>query len=131
MTKYSPNPTAVKLRQLAPKCSVCGAELSNHRFAEIATTVASKDNLRRVRRLVEHVKEHRWSELTQYKDFRGDQNNVVVYAIRGPHSDGMVILIRDPFELFEPHEIYLQEQIRQEEIAAIAAIVGTDSWRDF
>lgn len=54
--------------------------------------------------------------------FRGDQNAILVHSITGPHVGGMVILIRDPFELYEPAELYLQEQLSPNEVAAVTAL---------
>jgi hypothetical protein len=121
----------MKLRSLVDKCSFCEEDLSRHQFAVIATTVATKDNMLRVQEVLEHVRQHRWGELAGYKDFRGDQNAVVVYAITGQHNGGMVILTRDPYELYESAEIYLQEHLSQEEVSAVSRLVGTEAWRDF
>jgi hypothetical protein len=41
-----------------------------------------------------------------------------------PHAGGMVILIRDPFELYEPAELYLQEQLSPHEVAAVTALAS-------
>jgi hypothetical protein len=131
MATDSANPTAMMLRRLVDKCSVCKEDLSKHQFAVIATTVATKNNILRVQEVLEHVRQHRWGELAGYKDFRGDQNAVVVYAITGQHNGGMVILTRDPHELYETAEIYLQEHLSQEEVSAVAGLVGTEVWRDF
>ena len=107
------------------------ADLSRHRFAQIASTVATEDNKRSVQELIGHVRQHEWDALKIYKDFRGDQNAVLVYSIIGPHSRGMVILIRDPFELFEPAELYLQEQLSPDEVAAVTALAPAEDWQEF
>lgn len=72
MTTHGSNPTATKLRGLVPRCSVCSADLSRHRFAQIATTEATEDNKSGVQELLEHVRQHQWGALTSYKDFRPD-----------------------------------------------------------
>jgi hypothetical protein len=131
MTTHGSNPTAAKLRGLVSRCSVCSADLSRHRFAQIASTVATEDNKRSVQELLGHVRQHEWDALTIYKDFRGDQNAVLVYSITGPHSGGMVILIRDPFELYEPAELYLQEQLSSDEVAAVTALAPAEDWQEF
>jgi hypothetical protein len=131
MTTHGSNPTATKLRGLVPRCSVCSADLSKHRFAQIASTVATKDNKRSVQELLSHVRQHRWGALTRYKDFQPTQNAVIVYSITGPHSGGMVILIRDPFELYEPVELYLQEQLSPDEVTAVTALATAVDWQEF
>ena len=119
------------LRGLVSRCSVCSADLSRHRFAQIASTVATGDNKRSVQELLGHVRQHEWDALTMYKDFRGDQNAVLVYSITGPHDGGMVMLIRDPFEPDEPAELYLQEQLGAEEVAAVTTLAPAEDWQEF
>jgi hypothetical protein len=131
MPTYGSNPTAAILRRLVSRCSVCGADLSRHRFAQMASTVATKDNIRSVQELLRHLQQHEWDALTRYKDFRGDQNAVLVYSITGLHNGGMVILIRDPVELYEPAEVYLQKQLSSEDVAAVTLLVPAEAWREF
>jgi len=130
MTMQPPNPTAAKLRTLVNSCLVCSKDLSGHRFAQIATTVATEGNKRRVQELISHVRQHEWAALTRYKDFRPDQNAAVVYSITGPHNGGMVILIRDPFELYERAELYLQEQLGSDELLVVAPLAPAQDWQD-
>jgi hypothetical protein len=54
-----------------------------------------------------------------------------VYSITGPHNGGMVILIRDPFELYEPAELYLLEQLSPDEVAAVTALAPAEDWQEF
>jgi len=90
--------------------------------------VATEDNKHRVHELLSHVRQHEWGALTKYKDFRPDQNAVVAYSIIGPHSGGMVVIVRDPFELYEPAELYLQELLSPDEAAVILASAG--DWQE-
>jgi hypothetical protein len=52
-------------------------------------------------------------------------------TLTGPHTGGMVVLVRDPFELYEPAELYLQEQLNPDEVAAVTALAPTGDWQDF
>jgi hypothetical protein len=130
MTTEGSNPTATKIRRLVSRCSVCKAALSGHRFAEIASTVATEANKSNVQKLLKHVKEHQWSALLGYRDFQADQNTVIVYLIAGPHTGGMVVLIRDPVELYEGAELYLQEQLDTDELEAIVTLIPAENWKD-
>jgi hypothetical protein len=104
--------------------------LSRHRFAQLATTVATEDNKHRVQELLGRVKHHQWSALSEYKGFQSDQNAVVVYSITGPHSGGMVALVRDPFELYEPADLYLLEQLSPDEVLVVTALISVGDWHD-
>jgi hypothetical protein len=56
-----------------------------------------------------------WLELKRFEEFRGDQDDAIVYAVTGLDAGGMVVLIRDPFELNARAEIYLEEILTAEE----------------
>ena len=124
------SPTAKKLRSIVPRCVVCNTELSRHRFAEIATTIATEHNKDCVAALIGAVRKHQWNRLMEYTDFNPTKNAIVVYAIEGPHGSGMVILVRDPFELYEPAELYVQEMVDSDEVAAIHALSPEKDWQE-
>lgn len=124
------NATATKVRNVVPRCPVCHKETLRHQFAQIATTTICAENRARVSELYRHVKNHEWGMLANFKDFRGDQDDAVAYALRGPHAGGAVILIRDPFELYGRVEILLQEAVTSEEVAAISALVPENEWQE-
>jgi hypothetical protein len=122
------HPTAAMLKTLIPRCAVCGNDLSGHRFAQIATSIATEDNKLRLQELIGHWRRREWSALAEFQDFSPVRNAVVVYSITGPHESGMVVLIRDPFELYESAEVYLQEQLSPEAVSAISALVPARDW---
>jgi len=131
MTVDQSNATASKLKTLVPRCAICGTDLSRHRFALIASTVAAEENRHRVQALISRVVRHEWNALKEYGDFRPRENAVLVYSIMGPHDGGMVVLIRDPFELYEAAELYLQEQLLPDEASAVAALAPSVDWQNF
>lgn len=125
------NATALLLKTLIPRCAFCGTDLSGHRFALIASTVAADENRHRVQALISRVMRHEWSALTDYRDLRPQQNALLVYSIMGPHEGGMVLLLRDPFELYEAAELYLQEQLLPDEASTVAALTPSADWQNF
>lgn len=130
MAIQSLSPTATAVRKLIPKCSVCDRDLSGHRFAQLAVTTATEQNKHRVGELIRVVRQHQWDALTGYTDFSPIKNAVIVYSIVGPHDSGMVILIRDPFELYDPRELYLQEKVGPDELAVIQALIPAGGWQE-
>ncbi|HJX85013.1 MAG TPA: hypothetical protein VJ723_11770, partial [Candidatus Angelobacter sp.] len=115
---------------VVPKCLVCGRNTSAHRFVQVACTVISDDNRPRVQLLSQHVEKHEWSELSGFKDFIGNLDTLVVYAIKGPHPDGIVVLIRDPADLYARIEVYREEIVTSDELAAISSLVSEDEWQE-
>jgi len=131
MTVEQSNPTGQKLKTLVPRCALCGTNLSGHRFALIASTLATEDNRHRVQALISRVIRHEWSALTQYRDSSREQNAVLVYSITGPHDGAMVVLIRDPFEQYEAAELYLQEQLLPGEASVLTTLTPLVDWQNF
>jgi len=80
--------------------------------------------------LFNHVKDHEWEQLRDFTDFRGDQDDAIVYGVIGPHAGGMVVLIRDPTELYARVEIYLEEKITSDEVERIKALVPPAAWQE-
>jgi len=83
-----------------------------------------------VQLLSQHVEKHEWSELSGFKDFIGNLDTLVVYAIKGPHPDGIVVLIRDPADLYARIEVYREEIVTSDELAAISSLVSEDEWQE-
>lgn len=123
--------TAGELQRLAPKCLVCSAELTAHRFAQIGSTPWTEETKHRVATLIQHLQNHEWESLKDFTDFRADQDDAVVYAILGPHDSGMVVLVHDPFELFAAGELCLKEIVMPDEVLRITSLVRDDAWREF
>lgn len=130
MTIQTLSPTAKELRRIVPKCLVCDTDPSGHRFAKVAIAIATEQNKDRVGELVGIVRKHQWDALTGYADFNPTKNAVIVYAIVGPHTGGMIILIRDPFELYDAAELYVQEKIDSDEVEAIHALIPAGDWQE-
>jgi len=60
---------------------------------------------------------NRWDALYSFKEWKGDRDDVVVYAIRGPHDAGVGILVRNPYELYENDEVFVREIVAAAELA--------------
>jgi hypothetical protein len=129
-TEELTNPTAAAVRRLVPKCLVCSAGPALHHFAEIASFPCNEETKARVKELFYHVRNHEWESLSGYKDFRGDQDDALVYAVTGPHTEGMVVLIRDPTDLYSRVEIYLEEIVTAEEVEKIRTLVPSNAWQE-
>jgi hypothetical protein len=123
------NPEAMKVRRLVPKCLICNSDPAAHCFAQLASIPINEETKPRVVALFNHVKEHQWELLRGFTDFRGDQDDAIVYGVTGPHPGGMVILIRDPTELYARVEIYLEEAITSAEVERIKALVPSNAWQ--
>ena len=123
------DPTATKLRNLISECAICALNLEGHSYVELATTVIDVGLKDRMAEFLSRVRQHEWEKLTEFNDFQGDRDDLVAYAITGPHSDGMVIVIRDPFDLYEGPEMLIRDTLVAAEIASICTVLPSDAWK--
>jgi hypothetical protein len=123
------DPTAAKLRGLVSECAICTLELEGHRYAELATTVIDQLLKGRITEFLSHARRHEWNKLVEFKDFRGDRDDLVAFALTGSHSGGMVIVIHDPFELYEGPQILVKETLTAEDVAAISSLLPLSAWK--
>jgi hypothetical protein len=128
-TAKSKDATAVKFRELMPACPVCNGKMDGHQFALIAKTIIGEQEGPRVLELINNVRIHRWDALHSFKEWKGDRDDVVVYAIRGPHDAGVVILVRSPYELYENDEVFVREMVAAAELAVISGLVPVTDWQ--
>lgn len=117
--------TAAKLLKLLPICPVCNITAQGHLFALIATTIVGQDEIAHITELVSRQRRHDWAALHPFKEWKATCDN----AIKGPHHEGVVILIRSPYELYERDEIFVQGIVNAADLAAISEIVLPEDWQ--
>jgi hypothetical protein len=122
-----PNGTPMNLWLTGP-CGLCPKPLSEHDWAMFASTVASKENMPRLKEFFEKVKEHDWRSVATFNDFDATEDDVLVYAVRC-ESGGSVAVVRSPFELYENDELYLRETVTPDEMSVIERLIPSTSWR--
>lgn len=108
------------LRVLLPACPVCKKSLKGHFFAEAASTVVNDNRKPVMARLFSCVRQHEWDRLKEFKEWDALADNLVVDIIKGDHADGVVLIIKDVYELYASNDLILLERITDLDIAAIS-----------
>jgi hypothetical protein len=127
--KTEENATAVKLKQLLPKCNACTVAMNLHQFAIIGTTVVGEQDKPRVAQFFGRIKRHEWNDLIQFKDWQSDRDNLVAYLIACPGGGGMVVAVRSPFELYDRDEVLLLVTLTPEEQSVLSQLVPAEDWQ--
>ena len=125
------DPLRAMMWTVVPRCFPCHAEPNNHYFAQIASMPCNDATSSLVKELFYHVRNHDWERLRTFAEFRADQDDAMAYAIKGPHPGGMVVLIRDPEDLYSKVEIYLEESVTADELKVLETLVSEEGWRKF
>jgi hypothetical protein len=127
--KRADDATVAKLKKLLPSCSACKTAIDSHHFAVIGTTVVGDQQKPRVTEFFRHVKQHEWNDLSQFKDWQADRDNLLAYSISCPNGGGMVVVVRSPFELYDSDEVYHQETFTPDEQRIISEAVPPGEWQ--
>ena len=118
--KGNVSPTGAKLQALLPKCPVCGESTRGHCFGQVANTPISKDKEPMLTRFFGFVRQHEWKQLIEFKDWDSTSDNVVAYALRGGHPNGVLVVLKDVFEVYGHDEIVLQETLSAADIETLS-----------
>jgi|ERR1700694_1125765 len=111
-------------------CDVCKGGLSaQHRFAKVASVAVGSSETPGVIQLINAAKARDWQQLISFKEWKGDQDDLVTYSIACPEGGGMLAHIYDPVELHESRHLYRRETLTLEEMQTLSKFVPAETWR--
>jgi hypothetical protein len=70
------------------------------------------------------VRKHEWNQLNDFKDWDSTADNLVAYAMKGSHESGVIIVLKDVFELYEQDELVLQETLSPTEMLKVSEVAA-------
>jgi hypothetical protein len=118
--RESTTATGATLRALLPSCPVCKKNMMGHSFARVASTIVNDEHKPIMANLFGSVRRHEWDRLTEFKEWDALADNLVVYVIKGDHTDGTILVVKDVFELYASNDLILLERITDADIAAVS-----------
>ena len=121
--------TAIELRRMLKSCPACHRTLDDHSYANIAITVASPENRKRLGKFCEALKEHDWPELMRFDDFDPLLNALEAFAINCTWGWMILLAVRNPFELFESNEVLDCEVLDSVNGKVLGSLIEADKWR--
>ena len=120
---------ATNLRRMLELCPACQKGFENHRCILFGMTVASKENEEGLGEFSNAPKTHDWSKAKEFSEFDGGYNALEAYALKCVSGSFVLLVVRDPFELFESSSILHAEVLNQESGADLETVLGADNWR--
>jgi hypothetical protein len=118
------NQTVRSIRNLVPICSVCGQATSNHRYAVIGSAFKEMS----VEELFRLIDQREWSEIGAFHEYHPMKESLIIGAILGPHSGGLLVACKDPFSLSEPKELFKTVELSTEEVKDLTARITQKEW---
>ena len=121
--------TAAELRRMLKECPACGGDLAGHQYANFAITIATDENHPRLVEFFEALKGHRWREAKGFQEFEGRYNAAEAIALRCVSGSLIMLLIRNPEELWESSSVLDYEVLSPEGGKELDARIEPDEWR--
>lgn len=116
------------LRRMLGRCPVCDQEFTGHYYARFALTPLAKENERHVNEFLTALREHRWSDVIEFRDFEPLSDALGAHALRCAGRQIVWLAIRDPFELGDTQSIIEQEILDHEDSRKLESLISQDSW---
>jgi hypothetical protein len=117
--------TAAMIRQLAPVCSACGTTIVGHKYSEVGSAF-HRSNLVEI---FTAIKAREWSRIRDIHEFDPMKDVAMAFAVAGPHEGGILLAVKNPFELYETDELYMAEVLSAQEMDELTAQVSGDAWK--
>jgi hypothetical protein len=107
----------------------CEGDLARHEYSTFARTVATDEHSARLIELFEALKEHRWQKAKGFQEFEGRYNAAEAMALRCVSGLLVVLILRNPEELYESSSILAYEVLNPEDSKELNTQIEPDSWR--
>jgi hypothetical protein len=115
-------------RALGGNCPKCGNTLRDHSYQLFATTVADEHS-ETLMDFIRCAKRHEWETLSHFQTFDPLKNALEVYSLRCPDSSLSLLIVRDPFELFDGMSVEDSEGLDQEESTRWSSFLPAHKWK--
>jgi hypothetical protein len=121
--------TAGELRNLLRQCPICRGQLDGHDYAALAVTVLSPKNKERVLQLVSAAQGKRWNGLSAFHEFDPMRDAVQADALRCPGGQVVILIVRNPFELFEGYDLLSWTMLDHQQSRELETHLEQVRWR--
>jgi hypothetical protein len=119
----------VEIRRMLKFCPVCQKHFGDHSYALFAITVASIDRSTRLREFFDTLKAHDWRKAMEFEEFEGSLNSAEAFALKCMSGKVVLLMVRDPFELFDANEILDYEILDSSTGEELVSLIDSGKWR--
>ena len=118
---------------LDDKCLICNELLKGHIYAMIASKTWNKQESKNgnIGRFVALLESHNWKEIRKYQEFDAHEDVAEVFFLRCKgKSKVLVLLIRNPDELYDSDELLTHYILDETEIEFLYDTPSNISWNE-
>jgi hypothetical protein len=105
---------ALVLVEALDRCPSCGGSLNQHAYSLIASQIISKATESRLETFLALIRCHRWQEIREFSEWRGNEVNAEFFGIKCPTSPISAVVLWSPASLDEPYQVIYQEVLPSE-----------------
>jgi len=125
------SPTSLELGSaLACMWPRCRQNLQGHRFQQFAMTVAKEEPTAELLAFIQAARRFDWEELSKHQ-FDPRENALAAYALSCPNGDLSMLLVKDPFELYDSKSLEIWEPLPQEAAERWKPLLVNANWEVF
>jgi hypothetical protein len=128
-SKKPEDATAAELRRMLKVCPACEADLNDHSYALFATTVASDERKQELLEFFQALKAHDWRRAQKFEDFDPLLNAAEAFALKCVSGTLVLLMVRNPFELFDASSLMYSEVLDGESGKELNAFIEAGAWR--
>jgi len=121
---------AGKLRRLLANCPLCYCSgFSGHSYAQFASVRATREDKQQLQDFLEMVNRQEWGRLHQSQGFHVMHDAVILYAVRCSSGVAGIVVIRDPFELWEDDTLLSWKCAEGKSADSLVGLIDPADWR--
>lgn len=121
------NATSEKLCCLMRRCPICDNNLYGHQYSLFAVEVIEKSHNELVN-LFQDLLAHSWENLKKKQNWDSAGDNLEIFALRCASDRLAVLVVRSPFELYEPSSLITTKVLTGDESTRLHQLIRPNDW---
>jgi hypothetical protein len=116
---------------LREECPKCLQVLNGHSYQIYAMAVASTERHDALHDFLQKARRHDWKSLSRVQNFDPLKDSLQVYALQCPDQSLCMLLVRDPFELFDGDSLEGWEPLQEPMAQSWLTFLDRNKWASF
>ena len=117
-----------EMQRFFDECPACSGSFVAHDVATFAMTVARNETSQRTKDFLKALQDHRWRDAKSFQQFDGAYNAAVARVLRCAVGSLVLLIVRDPEELYESSSLLVCEVLSTEMAAALNSEIAPEQW---
>lgn len=116
------------LRSGLGRCPACGGDFTDHSFVRFAMTLYVIENERRCNDFLAALREQRWRDALQFREFDPLNDALVAHAVRCPGRRLVWVVMHEPYNFADLPSIFEMRVLDAQSSAELESLIERDPW---